>query len=71
MANMNVTIRLDEDVRKQADELFDELGMTLSTAINIFVRQCLREQRIPFQVGLTQYSGVILDGRDDRGHSGK
>lgn len=64
MANVNVTIRLDEDVRKEADKLFDEMGMTLSTAVNIFIRQCLREQKIPFQVGVTprvEYQRISLD----------
>lgn len=64
MANINVTIRLDEDVRKQADELFEEMGMTLSTAINIFIRQCLREQRIPFEVGVSphvEYQRISLE----------
>ena len=49
MANVNVTIRLDEDLKSQADELFDELGMSFTTAINIFVKQALRERRIPFE----------------------
>ena len=50
MSNVNVTIRMDEDIKKQADLLFDELGMSLSTAFNIFVRQSLREQSIPFMI---------------------
>lgn len=70
MANMNVTIRLDENVRKEADELFDQLGMTLSTAVNVFIRQCLREQRIPFEVSMhpnIEYHTISLDdGPDSR-----
>ena len=50
MANVNITIRMDEDLKKTADELFDELGMSFTTAINVFVRQALREGRIPFEV---------------------
>lgn len=48
MANVNVTIRMDKNVKKEADELFSDLGLTLSSAINIFVKQAIREQRIPF-----------------------
>lgn len=51
MANVNVTVRMDEDMKRQADELFSDLGMTLSGAISVFVRQSLREQAIPFQIG--------------------
>lgn len=51
MANVNVTIRMDESMKRQADELFSDLGMSLSGAITVFLRQSLREQAIPFQIG--------------------
>ena len=50
MANTNVTIRIDSQLKKDADELFDDLGMSFTTAINMVVRQCIREQRIPFEI---------------------
>lgn len=50
MANVNVTIRMDKELKKEAEELFDELGLNLSSAINIFIRQAVREQRIPFSI---------------------
>ncbi|MDO4532949.1 MAG: type II toxin-antitoxin system RelB/DinJ family antitoxin [Coriobacteriia bacterium] len=50
MANINVTIRMDDQLKADADELFDMLGMSFTTAINIFVRQSLREGRIPFEI---------------------
>lgn len=50
MKNINVTLRVDEDLKKQADTLFSELGLNLTTAFNIFLRQSVREQQIPFQV---------------------
>jgi len=46
----NISIRMDADLKAQADALFAELGMNLSTAFNIFVRQSLREGGIPFEV---------------------
>ena len=61
--NVNVTIRMDEDLKKDADALFDELGMSFTTAINVFVRQALREGRIPFEVTAkphVEYSLVSL-----------
>ncbi len=50
MATTNVSIRMDTELKSQADELFAELGMNLSTAFNIFVRQSLREGGIPFEI---------------------
>ena len=50
MATTNVSIRMDTELKAQADELFAELGMNLSTAFNIFVRQPLREGGIPFEI---------------------
>ena len=54
MSNINVTIRMDEELKKQADALFNELGFNLSTAFNIFVRQAVREQSIPFVIAKNQ-----------------
>ena len=50
----NISIRMDSDLKAQADALFAELGMNLSTAFNIFVRQSLREGGIPFDITLNQ-----------------
>lgn len=50
MATTNVSIRMDTELKAQADELFAELGINLSTAFNIFVRQSLREGGIPFEI---------------------
>ena len=50
----NISIRMDSDVKAKADVLFGELGMNMTTAFNIFVRQALREGRIPFEVSLNQ-----------------
>ena len=50
----NISIRMDSELKAQADALFNELGMNLSTAFNIFVRQSLREGRIPFDISLNQ-----------------
>lgn len=53
-ATTNISIRMDAELKAQADALFGELGMNLSTAFNIFVRQSLREGRIPFDISLNQ-----------------
>ena len=50
MKTVNVTFRVDDELKSQADLLFSELGMSLSTAFNIFLRQSVREQQLPFSV---------------------
>lgn len=50
----NISIRMDSELKAQADALFAELGMNLSIAFNIFVRQSIREGRIPFDISLNQ-----------------
>jgi len=50
----NVSIRMDSDLKAQAEALFGELGMNMSTAFNIFARQAVREGRIPFEISLNQ-----------------
>lgn len=50
----NIIIRMDSDLKAQADALFEQLGMNLSTAVNISVRQSLREGSIPFDISLDQ-----------------
>ncbi|MCL1917394.1 MAG: type II toxin-antitoxin system RelB/DinJ family antitoxin [Peptococcaceae bacterium] len=47
---INVTIRLDREVKESAEQLFNDLGMNLSTAFNIFARQALRQGKIPFEI---------------------
>ena len=50
MSKTTANISIDADVKAQAQALFAELGMDLSTAINVFLRQAIRENAIPFEV---------------------
>ena len=50
MAQTNLTIRIDEQIKQDIEALFDNLGLSISGAINIFFRQALREQAIPFSI---------------------
>ena len=45
-----VNIRMDDDLKTSADVLFGELGMSMSTAVNVFVRQAVRQGGLPFEV---------------------
>ncbi|GHV33175.1 DNA-damage-inducible protein J [Clostridia bacterium] len=46
----NVSFRIDTDIKNQADKLFSDLGLNMTTAFNIFIRQAVREGSIPFYV---------------------
>lgn len=44
-------IDVNETLVKEAQKMFDEMGLDIETAINIFLKQCVKEQRIPFDIG--------------------
>ena len=50
MAKISTNISIDADVKKQAQELFADLGLDLSTAINIYLKKAIAEQGIPFEI---------------------
>jgi DNA-damage-inducible protein J len=50
MAQTNLTIRIDEDIKRDAETLFNRIGLNISSAINVFFRQAIREQSIPFEL---------------------
>ena len=55
MANTtNFSVRMDSDIKKQCEALYSELGMNLTTAINVFLRQSLRVGGLPFDVRVEQ-----------------
>ena len=57
----NANIEVDPLVKSQAQELFERLGMNLSTAVNIFLRQAIREQAIPFHINDGFYSASNME----------
>lgn len=58
MTAVNYTVRIDDDVRAQAQELFESMGLTLSAAINVFLRRCIADGGFPFE--LRKIDGVEL-----------
>lgn len=57
----NISIRMDLDLKRDAETLFANLGMNLSTAFNVFLRQSLRVQGLPFPVKLDFSSSLDTD----------
>lgn len=50
MAQATFSIRMDEELKKEFDELCQEFGMTATTAINVFARAVVRQRKIPFEI---------------------
>lgn len=65
MSTVPTQIRVDATVKKQATELFSELGMDMSGAVNIFLKQCILRGGLPFSVELPQYSQKLLNAADE------
>jgi DNA-damage-inducible protein J len=49
----NLNIRMDRKLKEQAEAFFGELGLNMTTAFNIFVRQSLRQGKIPFEISIS------------------
>ncbi len=50
MATISITIRMDENLKKDADALFSDLGLDTPTAIRIFLKQAIKRNGLPFDV---------------------
>jgi DNA-damage-inducible protein J len=60
MSTIPTQIRIDADVKEQASALFHELGMDMSGAVNIFLRQCLMHDGLPFPVERPRFNEETL-----------
>jgi len=62
----NINIRMDVDLKKQAEKLFNEFGMNMTTAFTIFTKAVVRERKIPFEISAkddgfyNEYNQAIL-----------
>ena len=67
MAITNLNIRTDKDIKDQAEEIFNELGLNMTTAVNMFLRTAIREHGIPFELKLDvpneTTAAAIAEGR--------
>lgn len=54
-------IRIDQTVKKEANALFSELGIDMSSAVNMFLRQCILQGGLPFPVELPKYGKETID----------
>lgn len=67
MTAVSTNIKIDKALKKESQELFESFGLNLSTAVNMFLRQAVREQAIPFRIGTpvlnTETLKAISDAR--------
>ncbi|MCL2216754.1 MAG: type II toxin-antitoxin system RelB/DinJ family antitoxin [Defluviitaleaceae bacterium] len=61
MATTNLNIRIDENLKRQSEEIFNELGLNMSTALTVFLRQTVRSRGIPFDMRLSMPNDETLD----------
>ncbi len=65
MATAPTQIRIDADIKKQATDLFNDLGLDMSGAVNLFLHQCILRGGLPFSVEMPRYSQRTLDAMDE------
>ena len=65
MATIPTQVRIDEDLKKQAMDLFSQLGLDMSSAMNIFLRQCVLRNGLPFNVELPQYKTEVIEAMEE------
>lgn len=65
MATVPTQIRIDENLKKQAVELFSQLGLDMSSAVNIFLKQAVLRGGIPFSIELPQYKHEVVEAMEE------
>lgn len=65
MATVQTQIRIEEDLKKQAVELFSQLGIDMSSAVNMFLKQAVMRGGLPFNVELPQYKSEVIEAMEE------
>lgn len=68
-----VSFRIDEDIKQNAERVLDDMGLTMSSAITVFLKKISREHRIPFEISADpfysennmNYLTKVIDGIED------
>ena len=55
MTQTLINFRIDENIKKEMEQLCNELGITMTTAFNMFAKKMIREKRIPFDVSIDSF----------------
>ena len=65
MATVPTQVRIDEELKRQSMELFSQLGIDMSSAINMFLKQCVMRGGLPFAVEIPQYRSEVLEAMEE------
>ncbi|WP_075523550.1 type II toxin-antitoxin system RelB/DinJ family antitoxin [Gardnerella vaginalis] len=65
MVTSPTQIRIDSNVKTEANELFSELGIDMSSAVNIFLRQCVLHGGLPFKVEIPKFNTETLAAMEE------
>jgi len=63
-ATTNVSIRMDADLKRQAEDLFADLGLNMTAAMTMFLRQAVRKQGIPFEISRAPNAETVAAMRE-------
>ena len=67
MATTPTQVRIDTDIKNAATKLFDNLGIDMSSAVNMFLHQCVLRGGIPFSIEMPQYTPKTLEAMAEAG----
>ena len=65
MATAPTQIRIDADVKKKSTALFRKLGLDMSSAVNLFLHQCILHEGIPFAVEMPRFNRETLEAMEE------
>ena len=65
MAPVPTQVRIDEELKRQSVELFSRLGIDMSSAVNMFLKQCVMRGGLPFAVEIPQYRADVLEAMEE------
>ena len=65
MSTVQTQIRIDSNVKKQANDLFSALGLDMSSAVNLFLHQCILRGGLPFNVEMPKYKQSTIDAMEE------
>lgn len=65
MSTVPTQIRIEEDLKKQSMQIFKLLGIDMSSAVNMFLRQCVMRGGLPFDVVVPQYKPEVIEAMEE------
>ena len=61
MATTNINIRMDENLKEEFSKFCNDVGMTMTTAVNVFAKRAVSERRIPFEISAFEPNQETLE----------